>query len=169
MNQSNCSLSLVVVVRLEGCDVRGAAVGDLKVCAWLRNSPYKAARSIDWSTHTYGDSAHCGAARHAGASGGSECCPPNHQRATMSAESTKEATAEGHKVTTVVEGTDATAAAPDVASPPESVAIFFDGEPMAGKAETWTTEHVADAATLQFVGPHALPLPLFDKAARRSA
>ncbi len=33
--------------------------------------------------------------------GGSECCPPNHQRATMSAESTKEATAEGHKVTSV--------------------------------------------------------------------
>ena len=30
----------------------------------------------------------------------------------MSAESTKEATAEGHKVTTVVEGTDATAGAP---------------------------------------------------------
>ena len=30
----------------------------------------------------------------------------------MSAESTKEATAEGHKVTTVVEGTDATATAP---------------------------------------------------------
>ena len=30
----------------------------------------------------------------------------------MSAESTKEATAEGHKVTTVVEGTEATAAAP---------------------------------------------------------
>ena len=30
----------------------------------------------------------------------------------MSAESTKEATAEGHKVTTVVEGTDATAAPP---------------------------------------------------------
>ena len=83
----------------------------------------------------------------------------------MSAESTKEATAEGHKVTTVVEGAEATAAAPEeVASPPESVAIFFDGEPMAGKAETWMTEHVADAATLQFVGPHALPLPLFDKA-----
>ena len=81
----------------------------------------------------------------------------------MSAESTKEATAEGHKVTTVVEGTDATAAAPDVASPPESVAIFFDGEPMAGKAEKWMAEHVADAATLQFVGPHALPLPLLDK------
>ena len=78
----------------------------------------------------------------------------------MSAESTKEATAEGHKVTTVAEGTDATAAAPA----PESVAIFFDGEPMAGKAEKWMTEHVADAATLQFVGPHALPLPLFDKA-----
>ena len=88
----------------------------------------------------------------------------------MSAESTKEATAEGHKVTTVVEGAEATAAAPEeVASPPESVAIFFDGEPMAGKAETWTTEHVADAATLQFVGPHALPLPLFDKAGFGSA
>jgi len=83
----------------------------------------------------------------------------------MSAESTKELTEEGAKVTTVAEGTDATAAAPaEPASPPESVAIFFDGEPMAGKAETWTTEHVADAATLQFVGPHALPLPLFDKA-----
>ena len=83
----------------------------------------------------------------------------------MSAESTKEATAEGHKVTTVVEGAEATAAAPEeVASPPESVAIFFDGEPMAGKAEKWMTEHVADTATLQFVGPHALPLPLFDKA-----
>ena len=83
----------------------------------------------------------------------------------MSAESTKEATAEGHKVTTVVEGAEATAAAPEeVASPPESVAIFFDGEPMAGKAETWMTGHVADEATLQFVGPHALPLPLFDKA-----
>ena len=83
----------------------------------------------------------------------------------MSAESTKEATAEGHKVTTVVEGSEATAAAPEeVASSPESVAIFFDGEPMAGKAETWMTGHVADEATLQFVGPHALPLPLFDKA-----
>ena len=83
----------------------------------------------------------------------------------MSAESTKKATAEGHKVTTVVEGAEATAAAPEeVASPPESVAIFFDGEPMAGKAETWMTGHVADEATLQFVGPHALPLPLFDKA-----
>ena len=82
----------------------------------------------------------------------------------MSAESTKEATAEGHKVTTVVEGAEATAAAPEeVASPPESVAIFFDGEPMAGKAETWMAEHLADAGTLQFVGPHALPLPLLDK------
>ena len=81
----------------------------------------------------------------------------------MSAESTKEATAEGHKVTTVVEGAEATAAAPEVASPPEGVAIFFDGEPMAGKAEKWMAEHVADAATLQFVGPHALPLPLLDK------
>ena len=82
------------------------------------------------------------------------------------AESTKELTEEGAKVTTVAEGTDATAAPPaePVASPPESVAIFFDGEPMAGKAETWMTEHVADTATLQFVGPHALPLPLFDKA-----
>ena len=87
----------------------------------------------------------------------------------MSAESTKEATAEGHKVTTVVEGAEATAAAPEVASPPEGVAIFFDGEPMAGKAEKWMAEHVADAATLQFVGPHALPLPLFDKAGFSSA
>ena len=86
----------------------------------------------------------------------------------MSAESTKEATAEGHKVTTVVEGADATAAAPTAVCP-ESVAIFFDGEPMAGKAETWATDHVADAATLQFVGPHALPLPLFDKAGFTSA
>ena len=87
------------------------------------------------------------------------------------AESTKELTEEGAKVTTVAEGTDATAAPPaePVASPPESIAIFFDGEPMAGKAETWTTEHVADAATLQFVGPHALPLPLFDKAGFSSA
>ena len=84
----------------------------------------------------------------------------------MSAESTKEATAEGHKVTTVVEGSEASRRLP---SPPESVAIFFDGEPMAGKAETWMTEHVADAATLQFVGPHALPLPLFDKAGFGSA
>ena len=83
----------------------------------------------------------------------------------MSAESTKELTEEGAKVTTVAEGTDATAAAPaEPASPPESIAIFFDGEPMAGKAETWMTGHVADEATLQFVGPHALPLPLFDKA-----
>jgi dehydrogenase/reductase SDR family protein 1 len=39
----------------------------------------------------------------------------------MSAESTKEATAEGHKVTTVVEGTDATAAPP--AEPSGKVAI----------------------------------------------
>ena len=39
----------------------------------------------------------------------------------MSAESTKEATAEGHKVTTVVEGTDATAAPP--AEPGGKVAI----------------------------------------------
>ena len=43
------------------------------------------------------------------------------------------------------------------------MAIFFDGEPMAGKAETWMAEHLADAGTLQFVGPHALPLPLLDK------
>ena len=87
------------------------------------------------------------------------------------ADSTKALTDEGAKVTTVAEGTDATAAPPaePVASPPESIAIFFDGEPMAGKAETWTTEHVADAATLQFVGPHALPLPLFDKAGFSSA
>ena len=95
----------------------------------------------------------------------------NETMADGAAESTKELTDEGAKVTTVAEGTDATAAPPaePVASPPESIAIFFDGEPMAGKAETWTTEHVADAATLQFVGPHALPLPLFDKAGFGSA
>ena len=45
--------------------------------------------------------------------------PPT--RIKMAAESTKEATADGHKVTTVVEGTDATAAPP--AEPSGKVAI----------------------------------------------
>ena len=42
-------------------------------------------------------------------------------------------------------------------SPPESVAMFFNGEPMAGKAEKYMGEMVADNHTLAFVGPHALP------------
>lgn len=47
---------------------------------------------------------------------------------------------------------------------PESVALFFNGEPMASKAEKYMTEMVADNHTLAFVGPHALPLPVLDKA-----
>ena len=46
---------------------------------------------------------------------------------------------------------------------PESVAMFFNGEPMAGKAETWMGTMVADDFTLAFVGPHALPLPVLGK------
>ena len=48
---------------------------------------------------------------------------------------------------------------------PESVAFFFNGEPMSGKAEKYMTEMVADSHTLEFVGPHALPLGKLDKAA----
>ena len=47
---------------------------------------------------------------------------------------------------------------------PESVAMFFNGEPMAGKAEKYMGEMVADSHTLAFVGPHAMPLPVLDKA-----
>lgn len=46
---------------------------------------------------------------------------------------------------------------------PESVALFFNGEPMAGKAEKYMGEMVADNHTLAFVGPHAMPLPVLDK------
>lgn len=46
---------------------------------------------------------------------------------------------------------------------PESVAFFFNGEPMAGKAEKYMGEMVADSHTLAFVGPHAMPLPVLDK------
>jgi len=42
-------------------------------------------------------------------------------------------------------------------SPPESIAFFFNGEPMAGKAERYMGELVADSATLAFVGPHVHP------------
>lgn len=48
---------------------------------------------------------------------------------------------------------------------PDSVAFFFNGEPMAGKAEKYMGDYVADNHTLAFVGPHALPLPVLDKAA----
>ena len=57
-----------------------------------------------------------------------------------------------------VMGCGASTAAP--VEVPESVAFFFNGEPMAGKAEKYMTEYVADEHTLEFVGPHALPLML---------
>jgi len=47
---------------------------------------------------------------------------------------------------------------------PESIARFFDGEPMAGKADKLMGEMVADNFLLAFVGPHALMLPPLDKA-----
>ena len=40
---------------------------------------------------------------------------------------------------------------------PESVAMFFNGEPMAGKAEKYMGEMVADSHMLVFVGPNAYP------------
>merc|ERR1719197_1674985 len=40
---------------------------------------------------------------------------------------------------------------------PESVAFFFNSEPMAGKAEKYMGEMVADSHTLEFVGPHVHP------------
>merc|ERR550537_1364511 len=47
---------------------------------------------------------------------------------------------------------------------PDSVAFFFNGEAMAGKAEKYMGEYVADSHTLAFVGPHAYPgLPVLDK------
>ena len=87
---------------------RGARQDVISRCVLsMRNSPYKAARSlqlgdevdkvdgkpIDWSTHTLHDTLRPQEAV--------RVLPANHQRATMSAESTKEATAEGHKVTSV--------------------------------------------------------------------
>ena len=50
-------------------------------------------------------------------------------------------------------------------SVPESVALFFNGEPMIGKAKTYMGDHVADNHTLAFVGPHAMPLPVLNKEA----
>jgi len=46
---------------------------------------------------------------------------------------------------------------------PESVTLFFDGETMASKADKYMGEMMAENHTLQFVGPHAMPLPVLDK------
>merc|ERR1719502_1989972 len=54
---------------------------------------------------------------------------------------------------------------PASAEMPESVAYFFNGEQMAGKAEIYMGEYVADNHTLSFVGPHAMPLPVLNKEA----
>jgi len=40
---------------------------------------------------------------------------------------------------------------------PESIAYFFNGEPMAGKAEKYMGTMVADSHMLKFVGPNAYP------------
>merc|ERR1719191_69390 len=60
-------------------------------------------------------------------------------------------------------GCSASTANATVEAMPESVAFFFNGEPMAGKAEKYMSEMVADSHTLAFVGPHALPLPVLNK------
>merc|ERR1719473_794146 len=54
------------------------------------------------------------------------------------------------------------AAAADAAVP-ESVAFFFDGTPMAPKAEKMMGEHYADSHVLSFIGPFAPPVPPLDK------
>lgn len=46
---------------------------------------------------------------------------------------------------------------------PESVAFFFNGEAMAGKAEKWMADYVADDIMLSFIGPYAPPVPPLDK------
>lgn len=46
---------------------------------------------------------------------------------------------------------------------PESVAFFFNGEPMAGKAEKYISEYVADNRTLGFVGEYAMMKDLLSK------
>ena len=43
---------------------------------------------------------------------------------------------------------------PPAVEMPESVMMFFNGAPMAGKADTFMGEKVADSFTLEFVGPH---------------
>lgn len=52
--------------------------------------------------------------------------------------------------------------APPPATPPESVALFFNGEPMASKKDA-VMAGMADYATIGFVGPFAYPIPLMDK------
>lgn len=56
--------------------------------------------------------------------------------------------------------TDKSAAVPEV---PESVAFFFNGEPMAPKAEKMMGEYYADSHVLSFIGPYAPPVPPLDK------
>ena len=56
-----------------------------------------------------------------------------------------------------------TAGKSTVSEVPESVALFFNGKPMAGKADKYMGELVADGHTLAFVGPNALPLPVLNK------
>jgi hypothetical protein len=46
---------------------------------------------------------------------------------------------------------------------PASVALFFDGEKLSGKAEKLMAEHFSDDTTLEFIGPYAPPVPLLDK------
>ena len=46
---------------------------------------------------------------------------------------------------------------------PESIAFFFNGEPMAGKAEKMMGEFYSDAHVLTFIGPYAPPVPPLDK------
>lgn len=53
--------------------------------------------------------------------------------------------------------------APPPLAPPESVALFFDGEPMAGKAEKLLADGFAEYMTAAFVGPFAPPVPVMDK------
>lgn len=42
-------------------------------------------------------------------------------------------------------------------TPPESIELFFNGEPMAGKADKFMGEMVADSYNLAFVGQHVYP------------
>jgi len=53
--------------------------------------------------------------------------------------------------------------AKSVEAVPEAVAFFFNGEPMAGKAEKMMGEHYADSHVLSFIGPNAPPVPPLDK------
>ena len=44
---------------------------------------------------------------------------------------------------------------------PDAVEYFFNGEPMAGKAEKLMGDFYAEAHTLSFIGPYAPPVPCF--------